>query len=199
MSVVAADSAPAHSLRVPSRSRRPLPPPSSHLAPLFPAATAAPRAMDSTADADLPSWSAPGDATLQSLLVGVLIGLVVALSTLVALTHSAAQWAALAARLWLHAPAISTAVTVAIASWIFVQLGCRKWKQHVAIKAEVSTQRTRVAAATRIRTGVESHVAHSTPLCVPDCRSAWLHSNETLRTCPLDFQTVRLNARNELE
>ena len=119
--------------------------------------------MESSADADLPSWSAPGDATLQSLLAGVFLGLLVALATLVALTQSASQWAALAARLWMHAPQISTAISATLATYTFVQLGCRKWKQHAAIKAEVTHTRahTRVAPTELSQRGGDSRRSHA--------------------------------------
>lgn len=88
-------------------------------------------------ESDLPSWSAPGDATFQSLIAGILFGLCFAFATLVAMTHTAAQWAAIAAQAYAHAPHISSAITAAIAIFIFVQIGCRKWKQYDHIRAEV--------------------------------------------------------------
>jgi hypothetical protein len=45
-------------------------------------------------------YSAPGDATLPSLLLGIVLGLAGALLLLLPLAHSASEWAALGARMW---------------------------------------------------------------------------------------------------
>ena len=81
-------------------------------------------------------WGVPGDATFLSLLVGASLGLGFSFASLVALTHSPAQWADSAARAWAHAPALHLALALALAA-LMLHFGGTTLRKHVALKAEV--------------------------------------------------------------
>jgi len=129
--------------------------------------------------------SAPGDATLASLLVGVGAGVAFALLSLLALTHTPAQWAAYAAWICTHGwGAAQAAVAVAVLSLLARVALCRLSAHAVLPPAE------RLAARRRNLAHLPAHFPNGwLRLC--DSADAHMGVTQHVRLCGIDVALYR--------
>ena len=129
--------------------------------------------------------SAPGDATLASLLVGVGAGVSFALLSLLALTHTPAQWAAYAAWMCTHGwGAAQAAIALAVLALLVRVALCRLSAHAVLPPAE------RLAARRRNLAHLPAHFPNGwLRLC--DSADAPMGVTQHVRLCGLDVALYR--------
>lgn len=129
--------------------------------------------------------SAPGDATLASLLVGVGAGVSFALLSLLALTHTPAQWAAYAAWICTHGwGAAQAAIALAVLALLGRVALCRLSTHAVLPPAE------RLAARRRNLAHLPAHFPNGwLRLC--DSADAPMGVTQHVRLCGLDVALYR--------
>ena len=129
--------------------------------------------------------SAPGDATLASLLVGVGVGVSFALLSLLALTHTPAQWAAYVAWICTHGWRVAQAgIAVALLS-LLVRVAVWRLSAHAVLPPA-----ERLAARRRNLAHLPAHFPNGwVRLC--DSADARMGATQHIRLCGLDVALYR--------